>query len=49
MWPTIIVGAVIAAVFAAVVISEARKRKQGKGSCSCGCSNCGMKDTCHSK
>ena len=47
MWPTIIVAAIVAAVFLAIVITGIRNRKKGKGSCSCGCSGCGMKDTCH--
>ena len=41
---TIIVAAIVAAVFLAIVIREIRNRKKGKGSCSCGgsCDACGM-------
>ena len=40
---TIIIGALVAIVFVAIVVSEIRKIKSGKGSCSCGgsCSTCG--------
>ena len=48
-WPTIIVAAVIAAVFVAIVVSEVRKRKSGRGGCSCGCGGCAMSDVCHAK
>ncbi len=47
MWPTIIVAAIVAAVFLAIVVTGIRNKKKGKSSCSCGCSGCGMKDTCH--
>ncbi|MBQ8028566.1 MAG: FeoB-associated Cys-rich membrane protein [Clostridia bacterium] len=46
-WPTIIVGAVVAIIFVAIVVNEIKKRKQGKGGCSCGCSGCALKDSCH--
>lgn len=45
--PTIIVAAIIAVIFIAIVVNEIKKRKSGKGSCSCGCENCGM--GCHDK
>ena len=48
-WSTVIVAAMVAAVFIAIVVSEVRKRKSGKGGCGCGCSGCAMSDSCHSK
>ena len=47
MWPTLIVAAIVAAVFLAIIITGIRNKKKGKGSCSCGCSGCGMSDICH--
>lgn len=47
MWPTIIVAAIVAAAFIAIVIKAIINRKQGKSSCSCGCGGCAMKDSCH--
>ena len=46
-WPTVIVAAVVAAIFIAIVVGEIRKRKNGGGGCSCGCGGCAMRDTCH--
>ena len=48
--PTIIVAAVVAAVFA-IVITGIRNKKKGKHSCSCGgsCGACGMNGSCHNK
>jgi len=46
---TLIVGLIVAGIFAAIVISEIKKKKSGKGGCSCGCSGCGMSEICHSK
>jgi len=48
-WPTIIVAAVIAVIFIAIVAGEIRKRKSGKGGCSCGgsCGGCAMSGMCH--
>lgn len=46
--PTIIVSAIIAAIFVVIVISEIKKKKSGKG-CGCGCSGCAMADSCHNK
>ncbi len=40
-WPTILVAALVAVVFIAIVVSEIKKKKSGKGSCSCG-GNCGV-------
>lgn len=46
--PTIIVAAIVAAVFIAIVITDIRRRKKGAG-CSCGCGSCAMRDICHEK
>lgn len=46
---TIIVGAVVAAIFAAVVINLVRDRKLKKNSCGCGgcgCSGCPSAKNC---
>ena len=40
MWPTILVGAVLAAIVTLAVRSLYKDKKSGKGSCSCG-GNCG--------
>jgi len=44
---TIIVAAIVALVFVAIVVNQIRNKKKGKGSCSCGCSQCGMSELCH--
>lgn len=49
MWPTIIVAAIVAVIFSAIIIKGIVNRKNGKPSCSCGCGNCAMKGTCHKK
>lgn len=48
MWPTIIISAILAAVFAAIVVDQVKKKKSGKAVCSCGgnCAACGV--NCHS-
>ena len=47
-WPTIIIAAIIAVLFALVVFFHFRNKKKGKHSCSCGgCSGCAMSDVCH--
>ena len=46
-WPTIIIAAVIAAVFAVIVVNGIRNKKKGKSSCSCGCGGCPMSGQCH--
>lgn len=46
-WSTLVIGAALLAVVAAVVIHLVRARRQGKSSCSCGCSGCPMSDRCH--
>jgi hypothetical protein len=47
MWPTILIAAVVAAAFTAVVVRGVINKKSGKHSCSCGgsCGTCGM--NCH--
>ncbi len=50
MWPTILVGALVAAVVAAVAVSMIRNKKKGKHACACGgCSGCSMQGVCHQK
>ncbi len=46
---TILVGAVLVAVVALIVIHLVRNRKRGKTSCGCGCQGCPMNGACHSK
>lgn len=46
---TVIIAALVAGVFLAIVITGIRNRKRGKNSCSCGCGGCAIKDTCRSK
>jgi ABC-type glucose/galactose transport system permease subunit len=43
---TIIIAAVIAILFVAVIANEIIKKKNGKSSCSCG-GNCGACGLCH--
>ena len=49
--PTILIAALIAVVFAAIVTSGMRKRKRGGTSCSCscgcGCAGCPSAGLCH--
>ncbi|MBR3836420.1 MAG: FeoB-associated Cys-rich membrane protein [Clostridia bacterium] len=47
--PTIIVAAIVAVVFLAIIIKAIVDKKNGKSSCSCGCScsGCAMKGACH--
>lgn len=49
MWPTIIVGAIVAAIFIAVIVKMIKDKKAGKSSCSCGCAGCPMSGSCHNK
>ena len=44
---TIVVAAVVACLFAAIIVKLIRDKKKGKSSCSCGCGGCAMKDQCH--
>lgn len=49
--PTLIVLAIVVAVFVGIVAKMIVDKKKGKSSCSCGCScaGCAMKDACHSE
>ncbi len=38
--PTILVAALVAAVFLAIVAGGMRKRKKGGAGCGCGCAGC---------
>lgn len=44
-FPTIIIGSIIAIIFALIIIKSIRNKKQGKNSCSCG-GNCGACGAC---
>ena len=46
--PTLIVLAIVVAVFVGIVAKMIVDKKKGKSSCYCGCSGCAMKDSCHS-
>lgn len=46
---TIIVGLIVLAIVAAVVICMIRKKKNGKSTCGCGCANCPLSSDCHKK
>ncbi|MBR2152566.1 MAG: FeoB-associated Cys-rich membrane protein [Clostridia bacterium] len=41
MWPTVVVGILVAVLFVAIIINLIRKKKKGKSNCSCG-GNCGL-------
>lgn len=45
--PTIIIGIIIAAIFAVIVVRGIRKRKRGESGCGCGCSGCPNSALCH--
>lgn len=47
--PTLIVAAIVAAVFIAVILVQIRDRKNGKCSCGGSCGSCAMSDTCHAQ
>lgn len=46
---TIIIGAVLIAIVAAIIVSMVRNKKKGKSSCGCGCADCPMSGSCHPK
>ena len=46
-WPTVLVAAVVGAIFVAIVVRIVINKRNGKSSCSCGCGGCAMKDSCH--
>jgi predicted permease len=43
---TILVGAVVLAIVAAVVVKLIRDKKRNKSSCGCGCSGCPNAQSC---
>ncbi len=45
--PTIIIGLIILAVFAAIVGKGIYNRRHGKGSCGGGCGHCASSGLCH--
>ena len=47
-WQTIVVAAIVVAVFAAIIVKGIINKKKGKSSCSCGCNGCANKEYCHS-
>lgn len=46
---TIIVGTVVFAAVALIVVNMIRDRKKGKSSCGCGCADCPSSGACHGK
>ena len=46
---TIIVCAILAAVFAGVIRTVIKNKKKGKSACGCGCSSCPMSGSCNDK
>lgn len=42
-----IIGIIIAAGVAAVIIKKIKDAKAGKPGCGCGCAGCSSKDKCH--
>ena len=47
-WQSYVVLAIVAVIFAAIVIKGIINKKNGKSSCSCGsCGGCANKDFCH--
>ena len=48
---TIIIGLIILAVVAGIIVKMIRDKKNGKGSCSCdcGCESCPSSAICHKK
>lgn len=47
--PTLLIAAVVAALFITVVARGIMKRKRGESGCGCGCSDCPNSRLCHSK
>ena len=45
--PTLLIAALVAAVFVAIVTSGVRKRKKGGTGCGCGCAGCPNAGVCH--
>ncbi len=48
-WQTIVVTAIVGAIFTAIIVKGIINKKNGKSSCACGsCGGCANKDFCHS-
>jgi len=47
--PTIVIGLLVLAVFAAIVGKGIWNKKHHKGGCGCGCEGCSGNSSCHSK
>ena len=43
---TLVIGLVLAAIVAAIVLKLVRDKKAGRSSCGCGCSACAMSEHC---
>ncbi len=48
-WGSIVVGLVVLAIVAAIILNLVRTKKQGKNSCGCGCDHCAASSMCHKK
>ena len=46
---TLVIGGLLLAAVAAIVVKIVRDRKKGKSTCGCGCSSCPMGGACQSK
>lgn len=46
---TLVIGGLLLAAVAAIVVKIVRDRKKGKSTCGCGCSSCPMGGACRSK
>lgn len=44
---TIIIGAVLLAIVAVIILNMARDKKKGKSSCGCNCKGCAISGSCH--
>lgn len=44
---TLLVGAILVVIVAAIVIKLVRDKKKGRTSCGCGCSGCANAANCH--
>ncbi|RKJ38981.1 FeoB-associated Cys-rich membrane protein [Acutalibacter sp. 1XD8-33] len=45
--PTVLIGAIIAVIFVAILLRGIRRRKKGESGCGCGCSSCPNRAVCH--
>lgn len=46
-FPTLLLAALVAAVFLAIVVNGVCKRKRGGSGCGCGCAGCPNAGLCH--